>query len=63
MRLRDQGAQEPETTINGALHRETPTVFDGLQEHLTSALVLGYVDYSFPFILDTDASHQRQGGD
>ena len=36
---------------------ECQTAFDALKTHLTHAPLLGFADYSKPFIVETDASH------
>ena len=40
---------------------EHQKAFDDLRQHLISAPILGYADYSLPFLLETDASHQGLG--
>ena len=40
---------------------ECQTAFDALKTKLTHAPVLGFADYSKPFILETDASHVGLG--
>ena len=40
---------------------ECQTAFDALKTNLTHALLLGFADYSKPFIVETDASHVGLG--
>ncbi len=40
---------------------ECQSAFELLKDKRTSAPVLGYADFSLPFILETDASHEDLG--
>ncbi|KAG1936344.1 interleukin-1 receptor accessory protein-like 1-A [Pimephales promelas] len=53
-------AKVNQKVING-WSPECQASFDALKEKLTSAPVLGFADFSAPFILETDASNQGLG--
>ena len=52
-----------ETTENGIFQwtDEHQKAFDLLKAHLTSTPILGYLDFSYPFDLETNASFQGLG--
>ena len=52
-----------ENVVRRPWHWETEhqSAFDNLKESLRSAPVLGYADFTQPFILETDASHKGLG--
>ena len=47
--------------FNEKWNEECQKKFETMLEKLTTAPVLGYVDYTKPFIVETDASHDGLG--
>lgn len=49
------------SSLDGRWDEACETAFSGLKSKLVSAPVLGYADFSKPFILKIDASHSGLG--
>ena len=56
-----QGKGKSKGTLSGHWTPSCQDAFDQLKEALTTSPVLWFTDYSLPYVLETDASHDGLG--